>query len=204
MRIVNAKILWMSTLAAVACLALNLRPVVAGDLTISRTAVAIQTIVVPDGSPLLGLFPPEFELTATGPLVFNFVDHPPRTMIADADFFGTDPFPFLLEGIDFLAAIEPNGKGFQFTAATPFELNTALPIGPGGALVPIRIFTIEDAIFTGDVAGVGFPKGTLFTSPDAALLGVQVNGVTIADGDGNAIPVAFSKDRTVEVIGPAN
>jgi hypothetical protein len=204
MRIVNAKMLWASTLAAVACLALIIRPAVAGELTISRTAVAIQTIVVPDGSPLGLLFPPEFELTATGPLIFNFVDDPPRTMIVDADFFGTVPFPFLLEGINFPAVIEPNGEGFQFTSATPFELNTALPIVPGGPFVAVRIFTIEDAIFTGNVAGVGFPKGTLLTSPDAVPLGVELNGVTFADGDGNAIPVAFSVDRTVEVIGPVN
>lgn len=187
-------------LIAVACLSLNLSMATAADLTVTRTAVAVQTITVPSYSPLLLLLPPESELTASGPLVFEFTDHPPRTISMTADFTTTDPFPLWLGAVDFPGVMVKDRNRFELTSFADFEVNTVLPLGPNGGLVSLRLFVLETAVFVADVPGVGFPPGTLFESPDLVPLGLEIDGVVIDDANGNPIPMAFSSNRTVTIV----
>lgn len=172
------------------------------NLTVSRTAVAVQTIIVPEGSPLGLLLPEESEIVASGPLKFHFGDQPPREFSVEAEFFGDSPFPFLLGPTGMTGEMAFEDDHFRLTATGPFELVTMLPIGEGGSLVMIRVFTLGEATFVGDVPGVGFVPGTTFTSPEPVLLGLEIDGVPLVDGNGNPIPVAFSSQRTVTVTGP--
>ncbi len=197
------RVLMSTILIAVACLSLNLSMATAEDLTVTRTAVAVQTITVPDYSPLLLLLPPESELTASGPLVFEFTDNPPRTISMAADFTTTDPFPLWLGAVDFPGLMVKNGNRFELTSFADFEVNTVLPLGQNGELVPLRLFVLETAVFIADVPGVGFPPGTLFKSPEKVALGLEINGFVFNDANGNPIPMAFSSNRTVTIVNPS-
>ena len=173
--------------------------------TVRRVAVAIQTITVPDGSPLLAFLPPEllpgFELVAVGGLVFDF--EPGGTaFVGQAAFVGDFPFDFVLASDKFFGTLTRVRRGFEFETDAPFELTTELPIGPGGAFVTVELFTLEDATFTATLRGRGFPPGTTFVSPESVALGLKIGDEVFEDLDGNPVPVAFSSDRTVEIVKP--